>query len=251
MGTNSTRLLVADVEGERLVELDRRSTVTRLGRGVDTSGQLPPRRSRTSVRRSPATWPPTSGLGAERVVALATRPSATPRTGAIHRRAARALRPRRAGAGRRRGGAADLGLGAAQGRPPAEDTLVVDIGGGSTELVVGSGAEVSFLRLAAGRGPSATPSATCTTTRPRPAELEDLAGRRPGADRRRASRAQAIAQANHGIGVAGTPTSLAAIEQSARPLRPGARARLRSCRSSRFSGCAPSSRRRRSTSGWR
>ena len=40
MGTNSTRLLVADVEPDRIREVERRSTVTRLGRGVDTSGQL-------------------------------------------------------------------------------------------------------------------------------------------------------------------------------------------------------------------
>jgi len=40
IGTNSTRLLVADVADSRVSELERRSTVTRLGRGVDTSGQL-------------------------------------------------------------------------------------------------------------------------------------------------------------------------------------------------------------------
>src|SRR5262245_48665844 len=40
IGTNSTRLLVADVEEGNVSELERRSTVTRLGRGVDTSGQL-------------------------------------------------------------------------------------------------------------------------------------------------------------------------------------------------------------------
>src|SRR5436305_12559116 len=40
IGTNSTRLLVADVEDSRVSELERRSTVTRLGRGVDTSKQL-------------------------------------------------------------------------------------------------------------------------------------------------------------------------------------------------------------------
>src|SRR6476469_2683096 len=40
MGTNSTRLLVADVEDCEVKELERRSTVTRLGRGVDTSRQL-------------------------------------------------------------------------------------------------------------------------------------------------------------------------------------------------------------------
>src|SRR5436190_22829032 len=40
IGTNSTRLLVADVNGDEVRELERRSTVTRLGRGVDTSGTL-------------------------------------------------------------------------------------------------------------------------------------------------------------------------------------------------------------------
>src|SRR5213080_3739901 len=40
IGTNSTRLLVAEVAGGKVSEPERRSTVTRLGRGVDTSGQL-------------------------------------------------------------------------------------------------------------------------------------------------------------------------------------------------------------------
>src|SRR5436190_3122877 len=40
IGTNSTRLLVADVGSEGVTELERRSTVTRLGRGVDTAGRL-------------------------------------------------------------------------------------------------------------------------------------------------------------------------------------------------------------------
>ena len=41
IGTNSTRLMVADVaEDGSVTELERRSTVTRLGQGVDTSGTL-------------------------------------------------------------------------------------------------------------------------------------------------------------------------------------------------------------------
>jgi len=40
VGSNSTRLLVADVAGDSVRELERRSTVTRLGRGVDSAGQL-------------------------------------------------------------------------------------------------------------------------------------------------------------------------------------------------------------------
>src|SRR6188472_4758562 len=40
IGSNSTRLLIADVEAGRVSEVERQSCVTRLGRGVDLSGQL-------------------------------------------------------------------------------------------------------------------------------------------------------------------------------------------------------------------
>jgi exopolyphosphatase/guanosine-5'-triphosphate,3'-diphosphate pyrophosphatase len=40
IGTNSTRLLIADVQDGAIAELDRRSEVTRLGQGVDTAGRL-------------------------------------------------------------------------------------------------------------------------------------------------------------------------------------------------------------------
>src|ERR1700679_2948423 len=40
IGSNSTRLLVADVADGRVTPVERRSTVTRLGRGVDLSGRL-------------------------------------------------------------------------------------------------------------------------------------------------------------------------------------------------------------------
>lgn len=41
-GTNSIRLLVARADGGRLVDLDRRMTVVRLGEGVDRTGMLAP-----------------------------------------------------------------------------------------------------------------------------------------------------------------------------------------------------------------
>src|SRR5688572_21507991 len=40
IGTNSTRLLVADVEDGRVREVDRRTRVTRLGDRVDATGRL-------------------------------------------------------------------------------------------------------------------------------------------------------------------------------------------------------------------
>ena len=42
LGTNSTRLLIADVEGEQLSEIERRLTITRLGEGVDSRRRLLP-----------------------------------------------------------------------------------------------------------------------------------------------------------------------------------------------------------------
>src|SRR5712691_882501 len=42
LGTNSTRLLVADVDGGRIRELERETRVTRLGEGVDSRRRLLP-----------------------------------------------------------------------------------------------------------------------------------------------------------------------------------------------------------------
>jgi exopolyphosphatase / guanosine-5'-triphosphate,3'-diphosphate pyrophosphatase len=40
IGTNSTRLLVADAQDGHLTELERRTVITRLGEGVDATGKL-------------------------------------------------------------------------------------------------------------------------------------------------------------------------------------------------------------------
>ncbi|HWX09429.1 MAG TPA: exopolyphosphatase, partial [Gaiellaceae bacterium] len=42
LGTNTTRLLVADVAGGRLEELHRETRITRLGEGVDARRRLLP-----------------------------------------------------------------------------------------------------------------------------------------------------------------------------------------------------------------
>jgi exopolyphosphatase/guanosine-5'-triphosphate,3'-diphosphate pyrophosphatase len=93
--------------------------------------------------------------------------------------------------------------------------MVVDIGGGSTELVIGDGPQVGFY--------ASLQAGTVRHTErhlihdpPEASELEELAGDVQGLINE-ALEGQALAQANFGIGVAGTPTSLAAIEQGLDP----------------------------------
>ena len=72
LGTNSTRLLVAEVENGTVSELERRLTITRLGEGVDGRRLLLPtaiarvRNALTDYRRT------LDGAGVERTLAVAT-----------------------------------------------------------------------------------------------------------------------------------------------------------------------------------
>src|SRR5215468_7139330 len=72
LGTNSTRLLVADVDGEHVREVVRRTAITRLGEGVDERRRLLPlpvarvRNVLSDYRRE------LERLGAERVLAVGT-----------------------------------------------------------------------------------------------------------------------------------------------------------------------------------
>ena len=218
MGTNSTRLLVADVEGDRVQELERRSTVTRLGRGVDTSGQLAAE-AIDDVCTAVADYIEIyERLEAERVVAIATSAVRDAANSAVF---LAELRERFALDARILGGDEEARLtyiGAVVERPPAEKTLVVDIGGGSTELVIGDGPVVGF-HASLQVGTVRHTERHLLNDPPEAAELEKLAD-----DVRRliagSLEGAAIAQAHEGIGVAGTPTSLAAIEQALDPYDP-------------------------------
>ncbi|MFF4872497.1 exopolyphosphatase [Streptomyces sp. NPDC090109] len=139
-GTNSIRLLVADVHPEtgELVELDRRMTIVRLGQGVDRTGRLAPEaleRTFAACREYAAVI---RELGAERIRFVATSASrdAENRDDFV------------------RGVVEILGVepevitgdqeaafsfaGATGELPGTETYLVVDIGGGSTEFVTGT-----------------------------------------------------------------------------------------------------------------
>jgi exopolyphosphatase / guanosine-5'-triphosphate,3'-diphosphate pyrophosphatase len=218
MGTNSTRLLVADVVDGRVSEVERRSTVTRLGRGVDTSRQLAAEAIEDVCRTVGEYIEVYESLGAERVTAIAT---SAVRDAANSGAFLAELRERFALDARILEGAEEAGLvylGAFTGRPAADTTLVVDIGGGSTELVVGSGGEVGFY-ASLQAGTVRHTERHLRTDPPDPGQLDELAS-----DVRSLIDAEltgeAIAAAAEGIAVAGTPTSLAAIDQELDPYDP-------------------------------
>jgi exopolyphosphatase/guanosine-5'-triphosphate,3'-diphosphate pyrophosphatase len=219
IGTNSTRLLVADVVDGQVSQLERRSTVTRLGRGVDTSGQLAGEAMEEVFRTVAEYIEVYESLGAERVNAIAT---SAVRDAANSGAFIAELRERFGLDARILDGAEEarlVYLGAFAERPATPDsTLVVDIGGGSTELVVGSGGEVGF-HTSLQAGTVRHTERYLRTDPPDPGELEALAS-----DVRSLVDAEltgeAIASASEGIAVAGTPTSLAAIDQELDPYDP-------------------------------
>ena len=186
LGTNSTRLLVADVDAQGdVAELERRSTVTRLGQGLERSRTLAPE-ARERVFDALAAYRElidATTPGSTRCAVL-TSPSATPRTAtpsrtrcasasgstrarwpARRRRAWPSWAPRAGAAGRRRGPLA-----------------VVDVGGGSTEVIVGEGREVRFF--------VSTPIGVVRHERTPPDHGPARPGRARGPGRRRARRAR-------------------------------------------------------------
>jgi exopolyphosphatase / guanosine-5'-triphosphate,3'-diphosphate pyrophosphatase len=218
IGTNSTRLLVADVGDGRVREVARRSTVTRLGRGVDTSAQLSAEAIEDVCFVVGNYIERYEDLGAERVTAIAT---SAVRDASNSQMFLAELRERFALDARILNGAEEAGLtyaGASADRPPGERTLVIDIGGGSTELIVGDGPDVGFY-ASLQAGTVRHTERYLKTDPAEPAHLEDLAADVRGLISE-ALEGTAIAQANEGIAVAGTPTSLAAIDQDLEPYDP-------------------------------
>ncbi len=189
LGTNSSRLLVADVNGA-LTEVVRGLAITRLGEGVDTRGKLLPlpiarvRNVLSDYRRE------LEALGAERTLAIATSAvrdadngeaflgevewsyGFTTRLLTGEEEAAMTLR-----------GIGDL----------ASGTLVVDIGGGSTELqVVGTELSTS-LQIGCVR-------------------LMERFGEDVEAIRAYVRNVLPALEAERAVGVAGTVTTLAALD---------------------------------------
>ncbi|HEX8049898.1 MAG TPA: Ppx/GppA phosphatase family protein [Solirubrobacterales bacterium] len=216
VGTNSTRLLVADVADGRVSPLERRSTVTRLGRGVDLSGHLSAEAIEDVCAAIGEYIDIIGELGAETVDPIATSAVRDAGNGSAF---IAELRERFALSARVLGGEEEARLtylGATSEALPTEPTLVVDIGGGSTELIVGSGREISFhdsLQVGVVRHTERHVNSDPPTA----SELEALAGDVRGSIE---GSVGAGVEARRGIAVAGTPTSLAAVEMELEPYDP-------------------------------
>jgi len=150
IGTNSTRLLIADVDGAAIEERVRESTVTRLGEGVEATGRLgeqPQQRVFATLERYAAQ------IDAQRCEASAAVMTSAVRDAANGGEFAAVVRERFSLEGRTLSGdqeAAFTYAGATAARPPGDATelVVIDIGGGSTELVCGAAGELGFFTSA-------------------------------------------------------------------------------------------------------
>jgi exopolyphosphatase/guanosine-5'-triphosphate,3'-diphosphate pyrophosphatase len=220
IGTNSTRLLIADVDAAgALVELERRSRVTRLGDGVDATGVL----SEAAIARVLAVLDEYTALiehhGADARPAVLTSAVRDAANGAqfvadVEQRyglQARAISGTEE--------AALTYLGATSDRSDRERTLVIDVGGGSTELIVGAGRSVAF-SVSLQAGVVRQSERHLKHDPPRLDELEAL-----GADATSLIERDVPEAQRHGavlaIAVGGTATSCAAIDQALDPYDAG------------------------------
>jgi exopolyphosphatase / guanosine-5'-triphosphate,3'-diphosphate pyrophosphatase len=221
IGTNSTRLLIADVDPSTgvIAELVRRSEVTRLGAGVDSEGSLSEEaiarvfNTLADYRRAIDSHGCTANLA---VLTSAARDAANGAGFAASVREDYGL-DARVLTGEEE--AQLTFLGAMSDRPGStEPTVVIDIGGGSTEFIVGLGRNPGF-HVSLPAGVVRMSERHIHSDPPAPKELQSLA---------RDTRAtfldglppQERAPVKQGIAVAGTATSTAAIDQELDPYDP-------------------------------
>jgi len=221
IGTNSTRLLIAEVDSASgsLEELRRHSRVTRLGAGVDAGGRLSEEASERVFAVLADYQAEIEELRCTANLAVLTSAVRDASNGAEFASRVREDYGLDARVLRGEEEAQLTFLGAMSGRAPAgEPTVVVDIGGGSTEFVVGAGRSAGF-HVSLLAGVVRMSERHIHTDPPAPAELQALA-----ADVRATFLAGLPAAertpVRHGVAVAGTATSAAAIDQELDPYDP-------------------------------
>jgi exopolyphosphatase/guanosine-5'-triphosphate,3'-diphosphate pyrophosphatase len=215
IGTNSTRLLVADVEGEGadavVTQVEREMRITRLGAGVDAERTLRADAIERTVAVLREYGETIERLGATRVRAAATSASRDarnrdeffdPATAALH-----GVRPELLSGEEE---AALSFLGATAGLHEPTPYLVVDVGGGSTEFVVGNDKPEGLISI--NIGCVRLTEQFLQSDPPEPEELSNAvsAVRDHLADVGR--EVPGVAAAATLVGLAGTVTTLAAIE---------------------------------------
>ena len=217
IGTNSTRLLVADVRDGVLEELDRRSIVTRLGQGVDASGHLADEAMGRVFAALDEYAAAIAEHGCERSTAVMTSAVRDAANGAWF---AGQVRERYGLDGRTLSGDEEARLtflGATATLPePATDRAVIDIGGGSTEVVAGRG-EVGF-HVSMQVGVVRHTERHIHSDPPTPDEIAELRSAVAATIAEQVP-AEVRAAVGEAVAVAGTATSAAAIELELEPYR--------------------------------
>ena len=218
LGSNSSRLLLCEVRDGRVEENDRRTTVTRLAQGVDSTGRLDDAAIERTADVLAGYADAIGDAKPDRVVALATSAVRDAANGDDFRKLVRD----RFGLDLRIIGGDEEArltfLGATTGRgAEGGSILVIDVGGGSTELVAGTaGHEPAFFV-------STQVGAVRQTERhlhDDPPRADQLAELRAEVRRTFTDVAAPAPQVATCIAVAGTPTSLAAIDQRLDPYDP-------------------------------
>jgi exopolyphosphatase / guanosine-5'-triphosphate,3'-diphosphate pyrophosphatase len=222
VGTNTTRLYIADVSGDEVVaELTRGSRVTRLGAGVDATGRL----ADDALAREYAVLEEFREVihvaKPQKAVAVMTSAVRDAANGSEFADAVgeRFFLETYVLSGDDEAKLTYLGAtDTLDSSADDERVLVFDIGGGSTELVIGRGAELEF-HVSTQAGVVRQADRHITSDPPTEAELNAVA-----ADVRALLNEAVPAERRSGIdralGVAGTPTSLAAIAQELDPYDP-------------------------------
>ncbi|MFZ0040136.1 MAG: Ppx/GppA family phosphatase, partial [Solirubrobacteraceae bacterium] len=217
IGSNSTRLLIANRQGDHIDELVRHTNVTRLGAGVDSDGRLRDDAMQRVFDTLDGYKKEIDDHDCEAAVAVLTsavRDSANGEEFADEVKTRYGLEPHVL-SGDDEAQLTFLGATSERDADDTTPTLVLDIGGGSTELVIGTGHEVDF-HVSTQAGVVRQTERHLHDDPPTESQLQALREdvRAILADGVPAQRREGV---QHAIGVAGTATSLAAIAQRLDP----------------------------------
>jgi exopolyphosphatase/guanosine-5'-triphosphate,3'-diphosphate pyrophosphatase len=207
VGTNSILLLVVDLDGGAPRVLADRCRIERLGKGVDRTGALDDAAVARGLDAMREYGDAVRALGAERVAAVGTQALREATNGAAFLEPARELlgAPIEVISGRREAELAFLAVARSFPELLAGELVVCDVGGGSTEIIVGrAGAIASLVSVPVGsvrmserhlHGDPPTPGEA-------KAMIADIDGELAAVDLPRGAPL---------VGIAGTVTTLAAV----------------------------------------